>query len=338
MPFSLIFMDVFIFNPDTDFALAKGRATYTPPLRIDSMRHHMALTQLPMASPGDIILLSTPGESANDLHEETVREAEKRDIRIMNISEFSSFQPESYRLLPWGWNHSLRRLLKNSGIDEKFLKSEEEIDKLRELAHRRTTIPFRKMMGERFGSFKFPTTIETDNTDEALDFTRNFDTVYFKAPWSSSGRGVIKTGSMTGNKLREWISGTIRRQRSVMAEEGLKKKLDFATEWWIQGSEARFLGFSMFEASAEGRYLSNDTSSQNEIRNRLLSFLPCWDNQILEIQKSALENLIAPYYNGPAGIDMLADDDLSINPCVEINLRQTMGMVSLQKPLRELLS
>ena len=33
-------------------------------------------------------------------------------------------------------------------------------------------------------------------------------------------------------------------------------------------------------------------------------------------------------YVGPVGIDMLADKDGRVNPCVEINLRHTMGMTA----------
>lgn len=331
-------MDIFIFNPDTDFALAKGRAAYTAPSRINLMRRRMSLTQLPLASSEDIILLPCKGDSVSDIPEVYVQEARRRNIRIMNISELPHSLTDDCRLLPWGWNHSLRRMLKDVGVEEEFLKPEEDIDTLRRLAHRRTTLPFREMMEGLHHSFRFPETIETTDADEALGFSRKYDTVYYKAPWSSSGRGIIKTGALPESRLREWIAGTIRRQGSVMVEEGLSKEYDFATEWWIEESKVRFLGYSMFEASPEGRYLSNEVSSQTDIHNNILSVLPEWDDDILNIQKKVLERLIAPSYDGPVGIDMLADSDLAINPCVEINLRQTMGMVALQRPLRQMLS
>lgn len=331
-------MDIFVFNPDTDFALAKGRATYTPPAKIMRMRRSMALTQLPLASEGDIILLPDPSDSLQDLPEEHVSLAKDRNVTIVNISELKNHLHGDFHISPWGWNHSFRRMMRNAGIPDNHLRSEEEIDTLRTLAHRRTTLPFRELIGEEHNYFRFPATIESADTEEAFEFSRSFDTVYCKAPWSSSGRGVMRSDALSESRLKEWIAGTIHRQGSVMIEEGLSKKVDFATEWWIDEADVRFLGFSMFEATPDGRYQGNRQSSQTEIYERLVSLLPTWNDVILAIQESALRQIIAPYYTGPVGIDMLGDMDNLINPCVEINLRQTMGIVALKRPLREMLS
>ena len=46
----------------------------------------------------------------------------------------------------------------------------------------------------------------------------------------------------------------------------------------------------------------------------------------------AIDDLIAPHYDGPVGIDMMLYWDengrIALNPCVEVNLRMTMGMVT----------
>jgi hypothetical protein len=46
----------------------------------------------------------------------------------------------------------------------------------------------------------------------------------------------------------------------------------------------------------------------------------------------AIDDLIAPHYNGYLGIDMMLYWDengkIALNPCVEVNLRMTMGMVT----------
>ena len=38
---------------------------------------------------------------------------------------------------------------------------------------------------------------------------------------------------------------------------------------------------------------------------------------------------MAPFYDGPLGIDMLVTSERNIHPCVEINLRDTMGRVAI---------
>ena len=47
---------------------------------------------------------------------------------------------------------------------------------------------------------------------------------------------------------------------------------------------------------------------------------------MIELQRDAIAEVVAPGYSGPLGIDMLATGDGRINPCVEMNLRMTMGM------------
>ena len=46
----------------------------------------------------------------------------------------------------------------------------------------------------------------------------------------------------------------------------------------------------------------------------------------------AIDELIAPHYDGPVGIDMMfywdENGKIALNPCVEVNLRMTMGMVT----------
>ena len=38
---------------------------------------------------------------------------------------------------------------------------------------------------------------------------------------------------------------------------------------------------------------------------------------------------MAPWYEGPVGVDMLVTSDGNLHPCIEINWRMTMGMVAV---------
>ena len=335
---------IFIFNPDTDYALAQGCSHYNAPAKIIALRKQMQLTPVYIAEKGDIIVVADDFSSEAYPDKNAVHRLESAGIEAVTLTELQNLlknvSHHEFRILPWGWNHSLRSRLEAFSIDPALLKTKEEIDMIRSLAHRRTTIPFLLFIRKMLPAVSVAVAEEFTEVDKALEFAQREKRVYFKAPWSSSGRGILyydaslyEDKRMSTQKLKEWLGGFIRKQGSVMGERAFNRVADFATEWWIEDGKAEFLGLSLFNTSEEGRYTGNMQLSQTEIDSRLQSLSPHWSPDIVAAQKAALESLIAPHYSGPAGIDMLIDADGTLNPCVEINLRLTMGMIALGKPL-----
>lgn len=320
---------IHIFNPETDYALASGCLRYNPPASILRLRRDMALFPATFADDGDAILILDDRNSVtipqNYCGAEIVELGEAADFIKCRIS-----QGDTVEIKPWGWNHSLRKTLLSAGIPESLLKSDEEISSLRALSHRRTTIPFNRKLRRMLPEMNIPEACEFTDTDSTLEFTVANPGAYLKAPWSSSGRGVVCTSGLSVRKIREWASGCIRRQGSVMAERGYNRIADFATEWELSAGKAIFAGVSLFSTTPDGRYVRNSFDSQESIFSRIATFSAEWSSRLIEAQRKALEILIAPSYSGPAGIDMLATDEGRIVPCVEINLRQTMGMAALR--------
>ena len=68
----------------------------------------------------------------------------------------------------------------------------------------------------------------------------------------------------------------------------------------------------------------------DELHSHLLNMYPALD-AVVDHVLAALDVIIAPHYKGPLGVDMMIYRDgnkgLAVNPCVEVNLRMTMGMV-----------
>ncbi len=152
-----------------------------------------------------------------------------------------------------------------------------------------------------------------------------------KAPWSSSGRGVINTAAdMTPVLVEQWCRGIIRRQGSVMGETGADRIADFATEWRISTGEAHFLGLSSFSTSNRGKYISNVAISQEEMKSRFDSISSITIEKVISIQKSILEDVLKGY-EGLCGVDMLIERGGKLRPFVELNLRRTMGMLYCQE-------
>lgn len=273
----------------------------------------MALLPCRWAKPGDAILV--------------LDEIGHRDCGF-KVYGPNDILPSVADFQPWGWNFDLRRRLISAGADPGCLPSVEAIKRLRELSHRRTTIPFNtavQVAGAAPLARRLP--VELRSVENVLAWLAVNPGGWLKAPWSSSGRGVLRTSDLELRHIRPWAHGIIRRQGSVMAEHGVNRALDFASEWHCDDGKAEFLGLSVFETSPRGKYLRNIRSSQTDLEKRVKEYAPCWTSQIIAAQREALDILISPFYSGPLGIDMMADTEGLIYPCVEINLRRTMGMV-----------
>lgn len=316
-----------IFNPETEFALGHGGEYYTPPASIVDLRKRLALLPAVYASPGDYILMMDRAMSPADPdHQKLIK---RKKLTVLPHKTDLSKLPQDVAVEPWGWNLSLRQWLIDNGMDPERLPSPEWIATLRELAHRHVTITFLRRCG--IPSPLLPREMFT--IFMATDWCRSHRNAYVKAPWSSSGRGIYRALDPDARDLQQWINGTIRRQESVMVEPAWDRVLDFATEWRLSDGEAHFLGFSLFNVDDHYQYTGNVSASQEEIERILDSkFNDNWTRELLVArQKDALEAMIAPHYSGLLGVDCLVDSQGDVNPCVEINLRRTMGMIGLMK-------
>ena len=320
-----------VFNPEHDLALAVGRGPYTPPAEVKKIRKIQSLLPALYADSGDFILRDA------DIKEDEIKSlpyyslAKEKAIRIINPSEIVSITQDIGRVMPWGWDHALRRSLEEAGVSNNLLPSEESLDKLRELSHRRTTILFRNSIAHLLSEEVINPPIELSCLEEVIQFLEFHPLSYFKAPWSSSGRGIVVSDHISRKGLLEWAHGIIRRQGSVIAEPSWNRVFDFATEWRVTKGTPEFLGYSVFKTSSRGKYHGNVEASQSELLDTIKKNAPRFRDEIISAQKHALQSNVAPWYEGPLGIDMLADSEGNINPCVEINLRITMGMIGLLK-------
>lgn len=318
-----------IFNPDTDFALSVGRNPYTPPAKVIEVRKTLAMLPAIYAHKNDGILI------LDDISEDKVKTnplfkvIQNNHINLIRLSQLEASINSFTSIEPWGWNHTLRHILVDNGCPIDMIPSEEGIDEIRRLSHRRITIPFLKEMNTALPSLEVSLPEELTSEQQVKDFLAKNKHAYFKAPWSSSGRGVVSTNELIDDMIIQWTRGSIRKQGSVMAEQGVVRSLDFATEWMVNNGNASFFGFSVFNTAVEGRYHGNLQESQQKLENIIVEKAGTQIYDVIENQKKIIDKLISPFYSGPLGIDMLIDKSGNINPCVEINLRKTMGMVSI---------
>lgn len=294
----------------------------------------MQLLPVYFAEAGDYILVDSSFSFDAYPHSAQLQSLKLNNIDIVREKDLQSFfsnhKDKELKFSPWGWNRCLRSFLLNNGAHPSSLPTTDYLDTLRSLSHRRTVIPFQNILQQALPDFEIPIASEFISTDEAMQFAESCPTTFFKAPWSSSGRGIINSETSTRANLRQWIHGCIRKQGSVMGEKGFERVCDFASEWFCKDNKTTFLGLSLFRTSSDGRYEGNITEPQDKIVSLIKDSAPAFSDDIIIAQKNAIDKLIAPRYSGPLGIDMLIDKSGTINPCVEINLRMTMGILTLK--------
>lgn len=310
-----------IFNPETDFALGNGGDYFTPKSTIVAMRRRMALLPAIWANPHDtILLLDEPEERMPDMLNEQVK---LKHLNLTTAVALKKYRHQDFTAIrPWGWNNAIRRLLLDCNVDTLLIPSAAQIQRLKQKAHRRNTIPFHRIAGTIASLLP----VECNSMEQVLQWVQSHESSFLKAPWSSSGRGVYHNHGWNSS-VENWVKGVLLRQGSVMAEQDWRRSADFATEWRMAHGKALFLGYSLFNTDANGQYAGNTLYRQNDIEE-ILSDLG-WHSGYLVRQRRALEQILRYEYSGPVGVDCLYSDEYGFNLCVELNLRMTMGMVRM---------
>lgn len=316
---------IHLFNPENDLALASGQRNYTPPP--NAVLLHDAGASLPLwyGNDGDKVIMS-------DRHLDWVEETKELfgiKIDIYNPNE----NINGCDVSPWGWSDNACRQLVSAGIPSNIIPEREKIAKLKDLSHRRTSIEIMSRLKEML-DFNVPMIpIETHSICEIEKFLQKYPYSYIKLPWSSSGRGITCSTSMPIQELTRRCCGMIKRQGSVLCEQGLDKVIDFAMLFYSDGiSTVKHWGYSAFFTEHSTAYSGNIVTNDQTIEKHLSRFVPV---EHLHATSTSLEKIlseiIAPHYTGYLGIDMMiyrTGEKFNLAPCIELNLRMTMGIVA----------
>jgi hypothetical protein len=166
---------------------------------------------------------------------------------------------------------------------------------------------------------------------------QHWGNLMIKAPWSSSGRGLQPiTKTPVHPKVWEKVIGIVKEQGYAIAEPYLNKVLDLAFQFELKKGRVEFLGISNFFTNKKGQYEGNYLNGLPlELEKRVLEFA---DFAVCEIRRPLINAIEASemgiFYEGVFGVDTLIysdeNDTLKINPCLEINVRYTMGLLALR--------
>lgn len=300
---------LFVFNPEHDYALSQKEGFSNFRKGIVALSKKLELVPLIWAEDEDFIL--------------------KKDDVIVCVQDIAKPVPlhQALEIIkeiePWGWDSPVKNRLKNSGFSDSLLAVDERIKNIKRLSHRRISILLNRELG--FGVLPE----EFDNVDDAFQFMIKNPGCYFKAPWSSGGRGVINSSLISPKRVEEWLRGIIRQQGSVLAECFQTKKLEFASLWLVQNNKAICRGFSLSESYPNGSHCANLCGAQKEIEHYIRNLSVKNIDNVIESQNEFLNKYIAPFYTGRLGIDMFITESGDIVPGVELNLRNTFGHVAM---------
>lgn len=315
---------LWIFNPDNDIALGNNLRNFTPPRNAMLLREAGAMLPVWTANNGDFIYSNNPADS--DWLKSIMA---KRGKNITLLSADNIDKIESIK--PWGWSRAIANTLLQKGVSLHLLPSEEQIDKIRMLSHRHSSISINKQLYVMGIDSIIPTEI-SDIKQLKLILDAN-KPVVIKSPWSSSGRGVLYSENNDATRLLKQAEGIIRNQGCILVEPKLDKVIDFAMLYEIKNGKAKYIGLSVFSTLIGGNYTGNIVASELYLSNIISRYIPsAYLTQLQNALETILSDLVGNAYNGICGIDMMIyvdeNGEHQIAPCIELNLRHTMGYVA----------
>ena len=319
---------LYIFNPEHDLALASGETNYMPPASARRMASELALLPVWYAERGSAVLAS----SSYNL------DYLKRMQELLDISVYLMTEPElaaepALDIRPWGWDAALRKRLSGLGVDESLLPSMQQISVWREYSHRSKSVSLlpELQLDEHFCGESY----YLKTPEEWKSFVEEREGCLLKAPLSGSGKGLNWCKGTFTPFISGWCTHVAALQGGVIAEPIYNKVEDFALEFYSDGAgEVTFAGYSLFRTGKSGMYEGNYLLSNEAIRGKLSQYVPLGALTDLESRlKCELSKSVSSVYKGYLGVDMMICrfalfPEFRIHPCVEINLRMNMGLVS----------
>ena len=354
-------MTLHIFNPEHDIALAANLSNFTAPHAGRQLRNDLGFLPALWAQEGDRVLVQHE-ESALKAYRRVCHRLVKLGVSLITNYEFQipKFTTHSSEIVirnseltsiqPWGWDRAIRRELERMGMTASLLPTAEQIEQIRQLSHRRTSaqlLPLLQMDGTVGEAF------ECTAVEEVTELMQRYGRLVLKAPWSSSGRGVrFCDAARLNNKEKiinnndaqmAWVTNILKAQGSIMAEPYYNKVKDFGMEFEADAEgRIHYLGLSLFH-TVNGAYEGNILATESVKREMISRYIPI--SLLDSVKQRIVERLNLDGYVGPFGIDMMivksigngnhnsqlsiVNCQLGLHPCVEINLRRTMGHVAL---------
>lgn len=322
----------FVFNPEHDMALADGTRGFTPPAAGRGMRHWLGFLPTFWADDGDVVVVDDVDMAR--VCAEPFRQWLPEVVYVTFEYARGLFEENSPVAIDvWGWDAAIRwQLLKAGVMKESDLPDDAMVEAVRRLSHREASIPILHALVEA-NDFTIGERYCMRTVEEVCNYLAKNHRIVVKAPWSCSGRGVRYFHESMSEQDIGFVANVIRHQGGIIVEPWYDRIMDLALEFTADGRGGIvYEGLSLFDTS-NGAYTGNLLLPEKDKLQLLSSYIA---PEKLSVVKEQLLSLmaceIAHVYAGPLGVDMMVvcfDRGYLLHPCVEINLRRTMGFVAL---------
>ena len=325
-------MKLHIFNPEHDLALASNLSNFTAPHAGRQLRADLGYIPALWAKDDDYVLVENV-EQANKAYGRLWARIGSGKRQFVDKSQLAHLPIDAVE--PWGWDLALRAFLLRCGVT--CVPSEDEISEVREYSHRKYAV---QLLAELKSSMSDVIQVPAIcmKQDEVCQMLQKHHQIVVKAPWSSSGRGVRFIDGEISSYHEGWIRNVILHQGSVIVEPYYHKVKDFGMEFYCDGKgNVSYLGLSLFHTK-NGAYTGNIIASEEEKQEMINRYISAdFLTNIRDKVKGGFSRLCGNRYRGSFGVDMMIistenKDGFLLHPCVEINLRRTMGHVALSIP------
>lgn len=302
------------------------------------MRRDLATLPLWYAEPGDWVLCETVPETTAYAFLPSSLRPQAMAVTPQNIPLESS-SPVSWKAQPWGLSpDSLRHLAQWAEKQGLHIQGITWQPVYRRLTGRQTAADCLAHLRTLLSGYPLPSSpVFCSSLEEVRAALSSLSSpCLLKTPYSSSGRGLLWCQGQIGAKEEAWVEGALRKQGMISVEQGLDKVLDFAMEFHVgEAGEVRYEGLSLFQTAERGAYTGNRLAEEPLLRKLITDQVgESLFEQVRQAWTQVLANVYSPSYQGYIGVDMLLyrgfDGQLAWHPCVEVNMRATMGWVALR--------
>ena len=338
-------MTLHIFNPEHDIALATNVTRFTAPHAGRQLRADLGFLPALWAADGDMVLVDDVEAAL-----EAVRHVRRlaAEVLFVTVQDMQLLVPQLSDVMmvkPWGWDMGVIEQLQQMGLQQQA-PSEAQLASIRTLSSRQWAashlLPVVRtvadgLIGEACYVDNFDVLQHMMQVDCSLPIGEGGAVI--KAPWSSSGRGVryvLNPDHWRHNA--SWARNVIDKQGGIMLEPYYHKVKDFGMEFEAcADGRVEYCGLSVFQ-TVNGAYTGSVIATERAKREMLSRYVSM--QQLETVRDSicaTMSKALQGIYVGPFGVDMMivASEDQNrflMHPCVELNLRNTMGHVALSIP------
>ncbi|MGQ1946719.1 hypothetical protein ACT3CD_06410 [Geofilum sp. OHC36d9] len=333
---------LFFFNPTCEMAVANAQVSYMPPAHLAKFETDLEFILLYLGDRKDCIWVRQPIPDAFKRHLDLM--GWSYPLPISQLEDMTYSQLALTQLSPWGWSPAVHKKFEQlKGLmDQSWYLNPLSIWKPahRSLLSRLTGQQVAQLVKESGieakGLLAVPGIPERINSMRRLtELERDLSSpILLKTPWSASGRGLFKIRDRNENvENNRWVLSKLKQQGFLMAEPFLNKLQDLSFHFEITNDTISYLGTTFFKSDNDGRFSGCfiGTPAIANMTDFLLS--EAIGQAVQTLQQAFIEMHLSARYQGYVGVDAMLflndEGGVKLHPCIEVNLRHTMGLLNL---------